>query len=242
MFELVRISKRYHDEPVLGPLDLSLASEQRLALIGPSGSGKSTVLRLLVGLVTPDSGQVTVLGEPVNARSAERLRLRLGYVIQEGALFPHLTAAANVTIVAEQLGWSAERRQARSAELRELVRLPETVLRRYPAELSGGERQRVALMRALFLDPELLLLDEPLGAVDPWNRLALEADLLNILVKLKKTVLLVTHDLSQAAYLTAEIAVMHGGVLQQRGTFDELRRNPATTFVREFVAERASSS
>ena len=241
MFELTRVSKRYHDVPVLGPLDLSLAPEQRLSLVGPSGSGKSTVLKLLVGLVTPDSGQVTVLGEAVNAGSAERLRLRLGYVIQEGALFPHLTAAANATIVAEQLGWSAERRQARSAELRELVRLPAAVLGRYSAELSGGERQRVALMRALFLDPELLLLDEPLGAVDPWNRQALERDLLDILVKLKKTVLLVTHDLSQAAYLTSEIAVMRGGALEQRGTFDELRRTPTTPFVREFVKGRASA-
>lgn len=242
MFELIGVSKRYRGEPVLGPIDLSLGPEQRLSLVGPSGSGKSTVLRLLVGLVTPDQGQVRLFGQLVEPGSVEQLRLRLGYVIQEGALFPHLTGAENASLVAEQLGWSRERRRARSSELGELVRLPAAVLGRYPAELSGGERQRLALMRALFLDPELLLLDEPLGAVDPWNRLALETDLLRIAVELKKSLLLVSHDLAQAAYLTGDIAVIHAGRIEQRGSLDELRQAPATPFVREFVAGRAGPS
>jgi osmoprotectant transport system ATP-binding protein len=157
-------------------------------------------------------------------------------------LFPHLTALRNTTLVAEQLGWSAERQRSRIEELRELVRLPKAILPRYPAELSGGERQRVALMRALFLDPELLLLDEPLGAVDPWNRRALETDLLCIVRELERTVLLVTHDLEQAAFLTDEIAILRHGRLEQRGTLAELGRSPASAFVREFVQPRTDAS
>lgn len=235
MIELNDVSKSYSGKIALARTTLAVPAEQCLALIGPSGCGKSTVLRLVVGLIAPDTGQITLGGTPLTPETCRILRLRMGYVIQDGGLFPHLTAAGNVTLMARELRWEPARIRKRLAELADLARLPAELLDRYPAQLSGGQRQRVGLMRALMLDPELLLMDEPLGALDPIIRSQLQADLKQIFQRLQKTALLVTHDMSEAAYLGDEIALMREGQIVQRGTFRVLLDRPASPFVTEFI-------
>jgi osmoprotectant transport system ATP-binding protein len=189
----------------------------------------------VAGLISPDSGRVAVAGEPLSPRNARALRLRMGYVIQDGGLFPHLTAAGNVALLARHLGWNQGRIAGRLRELAELTRLAPSHLERYPAQLSGGQRQRVGLMRALMLEPDLLLMDEPLAALDPMVRAGLQSDLKQIFLRLKKTVLLVTHDMGEAAFLGDEIALMREGRIVQRGTFRDLLERPADPFVSEFI-------
>jgi osmoprotectant transport system ATP-binding protein len=159
----------------------------------------------------------------------------MGYVVQDAGLFPHLTAAGNVSLLARHLGWDRERIRRRLQELTELARLPADALERYPAELSGGQRQRVGLMRALMLDPPVLLMDEPLGALDPMTRSQLQADLRTIFRELQKTVALVTHDLAEAAYFADEIVLLASGRIEQQGTMRDFVHRPATAFVSDFV-------
>lgn len=231
---LEHVTKAFGDREVIRETTLEVAAGERLALIGPSGCGKSTLLRMILGLVTPDAGAVRVGDVIVSAATAGPVRRRVGYVIQDGGLFPHLTARDNVTLVARLSGAEIDI-PARVRELAELARLPEELLSQYPAALSGGERQRVGLMRALMLDPEVLLLDEPLGALDPMVRARLQEDLRAAFQALGKSVLMVTHDMAEAAYLADSIAVMREGVVLQRGTMQELVDAPAHPFVAEFV-------
>ncbi|MDP8999011.1 MAG: ATP-binding cassette domain-containing protein [Myxococcota bacterium] len=235
MIALDGIAKRYGEKLVLTPTTLTVRARTSLALVGPSGCGKSTVLRLVLGLLTPDAGRVVVGGIAVTPDTAIAVRRRSGYVIQEGGLFPHLCAKDNVTLLARRLGWTSDRVGPRLNELASLVRLDAGVLRRYPGELSGGQRQRVGIMRALMLDPPLLLLDEPMGALDPIVRSRLQKDLKRIFSELGKTVLLVTHSLDEAAYLGDEVALMRDGRVIQRGAMRELTDAPAEPFVREFI-------
>jgi osmoprotectant transport system ATP-binding protein len=240
VIELEGVAKRFGGRLVIAPMALTVRARNSLALVGPSGCGKSTVLRLILGLLEPDAGRVLVGGVPVGPRNVLAVRRRTGYVIQEGGLFPHLTAADNVTLLARRLGWTADRIATRLVELAMLVRLDAAQLHRYPAELSGGQRQRVGIMRALMLDPEFLLLDEPLGALDPIVRAQLQRDLKRIFSELGKTVLLVTHSIDEAAFLGDEVALMREGHIVQRGTLRDLAERPADPFVREFLeAQRA---
>lgn len=235
LYQLVAAERHYEGHRALGPVDLAIAPGERLALIGPSGCGKSTLLKLLIGLVPPSAGQVLWKGAPLDAIEPVAWRRRLGYVIQEGGLFPHLTARDNVGLVARASGWSRERIAARIGELAALAGLAPERLRRYPNELSGGQRQRVSLMRALMLDPEVLLLDEPLGALDPMIRFRLQDDLAAIVQSLGKTVILVSHDLAEAVFLSDRIILLRDGRIEQQGPFAALRDDPASGFVRDFV-------
>ena len=228
--------KLYKGRAVLGPVDFAAAAGERVALVGPSGSGKSTLLRSVLGLVPIDRGRISVFGETLSDRTLADVRLRTGYVIQDGGLFPHLTARANVALRARHLGWSSDRIDARMKELGAVTRLSEAELGRYPGELSGGQRQRVGIARALLLDPPLLLLDEPLGALDPLVRASLQKDLLDIATSGNKTMLLVTHDLAEAARLATRIVLLKIGKLEQVGTADDLLHRPASDFVRDFVS------
>jgi osmoprotectant transport system ATP-binding protein len=234
------VGKRYGGAIVLHPTSLSLARGERVALIGPSGSGKSTLLRMVLGLVDADDGRVLFDGIEVGPSTARAVRRRCGYVIQDGGLFPHLTAGGNVTLVARRLGWTSARVDERLDALLALVRLERGLLARYPHQLSGGQRQRVGIMRALMLDPEVLLFDEPMAALDPMVRAELQDDLLAIVTRLAKTVLLVTHDLAEAALLCQRLALLHEGRIVQTGAAWELVERPATPFVSAFVsAQRA---
>ncbi|MGA8278939.1 MAG: ATP-binding cassette domain-containing protein [Rhodanobacteraceae bacterium] len=238
-FSLDHVSKRYGDIAALDDISLAFAPGSTTALIGSSGSGKSTLLRTLIGLEWPDSGSVSVDGHPLAANGVLDLRRRVGYVIQDGGLFPHLTAIGNVALLPHHLGWTRRHCVERARELAELAHLPIAALDRFPAELSGGQRQRVALMRALMLDPHTLLLDEPLGALDPIVRYELQAELRRIFRELGKTVVLVTHDLSEAAFFANRLVVLKRGRIIQDGSFAELRDQPADRFVTEFLkAER----
>ncbi|TMQ50042.1 MAG: ATP-binding cassette domain-containing protein [Candidatus Eisenbacteria bacterium] len=233
--DLQDVQKIYDGVKALDIALLRVEPRSTLALIGPSGCGKSTLLRLVVGLLTPERGSIRIAGTPMRPETRLELQRRMGYVIQEGGLFPHLTAAENVALVARDLGWPDARIGARIQELLELTQIPRELLDRFPAQISGGQRQRVALMRALMLDPEVLLLDEPLSSLDPMIRSDLQRDLKQVFGRLRKTVLFVTHDMAEAAFISGEIAIMNRGTILQRGSFQELVRNPATPFVTEFI-------
>ena len=233
--ELHTVSKRYGANTALHPTDLWFARGTTTVLIGPSGCGKSTLLRLIIRLLTPDAGEVKLNGTIVSEANVTEFRHRIGYVIQEGGLFPHLTARGNVLLMGDHL-----KKAVRLEELCALTRFPREALDRYPAELSGGQRQRVSLMRALALSPELLLLDEPLGALDPLVRAALQKDLKEIFQRLNQTAILVTHDLAEAAYLGDDIVLLNEGRIVQRGTIADLRERPANAFVTEFINAQRS--
>ena len=240
--QLAGVSKTFNGTTALDPLDITFEAGRTTALIGPSGCGKSTVLRLIVGLVKPDSGVITVAGNRISADNSAATRRRIGYVIQDGGLFPHLTAEANVLLMGRHLGKNEQELRDRLAELCTLTGFPTDALPRYPAELSGGQRQRVGLMRALALAPELLLLDEPLGALDPVVRARLQDDLKEIFSRLQQTAILVTHDLAEAAYLADHIVLMEKGRVVQQGTLDDLQGRPASSFVTEFLHAQRSLS
>jgi osmoprotectant transport system ATP-binding protein len=235
LVRLENVSKRYDGAIALSPTNLSVESGKTTVLIGPSGCGKSTLLRLIIRLIEPDSGTIEFDGKPLYPDNINILRRRIGYVIQEGGLFPHLTAQANVLLMARHLGKSEEETHSRLLELCELTRFSQSLLPRYPVELSGGQRQRVSLMRALMLSPELLLLDEPLGALDPLVRASLQKDLKEIFARLDQTVLFVTHDLAEAVYFADEIVLMNEGRIAQKGTITDLRERPTEPFVSEFI-------
>jgi len=238
VIELKEVSKRYGDFPALQPTTIDFASGKTTALIGPSGCGKSTMLRIIMGLIQPTTGTVILHGEPVS--NWLLTRRRMGFVVQDGGLFPHLTGLGNVSIMARHLGKSDADIRKRVGELCSLTRFPSDALSRYPAELSGGQKQRLSLMRALMLEPEVLLLDEPLAALDPMVRSDLQSDLKKIFQSLGQTVIFVTHDMAEAGYLGDEIVLMTAGRVVQKGTLADLRERPATDFVRDFINAQRS--
>jgi osmoprotectant transport system ATP-binding protein len=240
MLEVREVVKQFAGRTALGPIDLVAPAGKNTVLIGPSGCGKSTLLRLLNGLLAPDAGSVRFDGSEVSPRSALAVRRRMGYVIQDGGLFPHLTAGGNAALLAGYLGWGRERIAQRTAELAALVRLPGDLLERYPAQLSGGQRQRVSLMRALMLDPPVLLLDEPLGALDPIVRSELQEDLRQVFRSLGKTVVLVTHDIGEAWFFGDILVLLRAGTIVQQGTLEDLMERPADPFVTRFLNAQRS--
>ncbi len=235
---LVAVTKRFGEGARVGPIDLDLPRGTTTVLLGSSGSGKTTLLRFLNGLVMPEDGHVEVLGERLVRERLVGLRRRIGYVIQEGGLFPHLTVRENVTLLARNLGREKEASEARLGELARLARVDAALFSRLPHELSGGQRQRVALVRALMESPELLLLDEPLGALDPLVRRDLREDLREVVRELGITVVLVTHDLEEAAFFADEVVLLREGRVVQRGTVEALEADPADPFVARFFSSR----
>ncbi|SPE50132.1 ABC transporter related-protein [Verrucomicrobia bacterium] len=233
--ELISVSKRFGSAAALSSINLKFEPGKTTVLIGPSGCGKSTLLRLIIGLIQPTTGEVRVEDQVLTPENILDLRRRMGYVIQEGGLFPHLTARDNALLLARHLRRPRVEMHARLAELCELTRLPETALARFPVELSGGQRQRVSLIRALMLRPEVLLLDEPLAALDPMVRATLRTELKAIFQHLRQTVILVTHELTEAACLGNQIVLLRQGHVVQVGTFAALRDHPAESFVSEFI-------
>lgn len=241
MFHLENVSKQFKGVTALSNVTITFPANRTCVLLGPSGCGKSTLLRLMLGLTTPTTGTVNFDGRVLTPGSAVQVRQRIGYVVQSGGLFPHLSAADNVIIVARYLRWERDRIDRRLTELVELVQLTRADLSRTPNHLSGGQQQRVALMRALMLDPPTLLLDEPLGALDPIVRHDLQQELKSITQRLCKTVVMVTHDLNEAAYFADEIILLEKGAVAQRGTIKNLIDSPSSEFVRRFVnAQRTS--
>jgi osmoprotectant transport system ATP-binding protein len=202
--------------PVLRGLDLEIARGETLALVGRSGAGKSTLLKLINGLIFPDRGEVLVEGRATREWNPYELRRRIGYVLQEIGLFPHMSVAENIGVVPRLLGWDAPRISARAAEMLALVGLPpQAYAARSPLELSGGQRQRVGVARALAADPPILLMDEPFGALDPVTRAELHREFRRIQAAVRKTVVIVTHDMAEAFALATRVGVLDDGVIAQ---------------------------
>ena len=241
MIKLENITKSFGSTVALRQITFTAASGGTTILIGPSGCGKSTLIRLIVGLIHPDSGKIIIENTEITRNNIGLIRRKMGYVIQEGGLFPHLTASKNISLMADYLGWERIKTIKRIKDLSDLTKFPEKALARFPAELSGGQRQRVSLMRALMLDPEILLLDEPLGALDPMIRFDLQTDLKSIFQKLKKTVIMVTHDLSEANFFGDHIILMRNGRIIQQGLLLDFQKEPAEDFVLKFVQAQRSS-
>jgi osmoprotectant transport system ATP-binding protein len=233
-----KLAKRYgHGAYAVDHLDLEVSSGELCVLVGPSGCGKTTTLKMVNRLVEPTSGRILFDDEDISKIDPVALRRRMGYVIQQAGLFPHLRVAENVATVPRLLGWDKKRTAARVNELLELVGLdPDQFGRRYPHELSGGQQQRVGVARALGGDPPVLLMDEPFGALDPIARGRLQAEFLALQEKLEKTIIFVTHDIEEAITLGDRIAILRqGGILEQYDTPAELLGHPATPFVADFV-------
>ncbi len=235
---LIGVTKHFDGAatPAVDTLSLDIDEGTIVALIGPSGCGKTTTLRMINRLVEPTSGVIEVNGTNTLEQSPQELRRGIGYVIQQVGLFPHRTIADNIATVPSLLGWDKKRTAARVEELTTLVGLDHELLRRYPDELSGGQQQRVGVARALAADPPVLLMDEPFGAVDPIVRTRLQDELLVLQRTLRKTIVLVTHDLDEALRLADTIVLMNvGGIIEQAAAPDALLRAPATPFVEEFI-------
>jgi osmoprotectant transport system ATP-binding protein len=237
MIRLDHLSKRFGTRTAVHDLTLEVADGELCVLVGPSGCGKTTTMKMINRLVEPTSGRIYLDNVDVTAVDAVGLRRRIGYVIQQVGLFPHLSIAANVATVPRLLGWDKARINARVHELLELVGLdPSTYTERYPSELSGGERQRVGVARALAADPPVLLMDEPFGAIDPITRDRLQSEFLRLQGELHKTIVFVTHDIEEAVRMGDRIAILReGGVLEQYDTPAEVLGRPASPFVASFV-------
>jgi len=235
LIELKNVSKSFLTETVISKFNLSIGTGETVVLIGPSGCGKSTLLKLMLGLVTPDSGVIKCFGEELDGINIHHIRKRIGFVIQHGGLFPNFNALDNIVLMANQAKWSDQDIKRRLDELTEFTSFEHRHLKQYPSQLSGGQRQRVALMRALMLDPEILLLDEPMGALDPMIRYDLQVDLRKIFRELGKTTVMVTHDLTEAAYFSEIIILMRDGRIVQQGSIAEMISSPAEPFVSQFI-------
>jgi len=237
VISLEHVVKRYGDRVAVDDLSLEIGAGELAVLVGPSGSGKTTTLRMVNRLVEPTSGTIRVDGRDTRTRDVTELRRSIGYVIQQVGLFPHLTVAENVATVPRLLGWDRARIRARVDELLELMGLPPAeYARRLPAQLSGGERQRVGVARALGADPPVLLMDEPFGALDPVTRGRLQEELLRLQSVVRKTVLLVTHDIDEAIRLGDRVVLLQaGGHLAQVAAPAELLAHPASEFVAAFL-------
>ena len=228
------LNKSFDGQRVLGPVNVVCHEGATTVLLGQSGCGKSTLLRLFMGLLWPDSGSVRIGDDCMTPANARQLRHEMGYLTQDGGLFPHLTVRDNILLAARCLG----REHVAGVQLEPLLamtKLSADLLTRYPAELSGGQRQRVGLMRALILNPRYILLDEPMGALDPMIRKELQCDLKAIFRSLRKTVVLVTHDLAEAAFLGDLVVLMRDGLIVQQGDFASLVHTAHSQFVTDFI-------
>jgi osmoprotectant transport system ATP-binding protein len=235
MLELQNIYKTFEDRSVLSDVNLTVPEGVTHALIGSSGSGKTTLLRITLGLIPFDKGYVKINGQALLSFTQTEWADRIGYVPQDGGLFPHITARNNVSLIAKLRGWSKARIDARVEELRRVVDLDPEILAHFPREMSGGQKQRVAIMRAAMMDPAVMLLDEPMAALDPLIRRSLQQELKSIFQRLGKTVLLVTHDLGEAVYLAEKITMLHEGRIVQSGSYGDLLLRPASAFVTQFI-------
>lgn len=240
MIKLEQIDKVYDDGyQALKNVNLEFKKGQLTVLIGPSGCGKTTTMKLINRLTQPTSGKITIDGKDISSMDPVALRRRIGYVIQNIGLFPHMTIAANVAVVPKLLKWDAQKIEQRVNELLEMVGLdPDTYRNRFPSELSGGQQQRVGVIRALAAEPDIILMDEPFSALDPISREQLQEELIRLQQKLKKTIVFVTHDMDEAMKIADRIVLMRGGEVVQQGTPEMILRRPANEFVRNFVGEK----
>jgi osmoprotectant transport system ATP-binding protein len=235
MIEVRQVSKQFGNRPVVAEISFSVQEKETLVILGSSGSGKTTTLKMLNRLIEPDSGEIFIQGQNILRQPVEQLRRSMGYVIQQTGLFPHYTVAENIAIVPQLLKWSKDAIQKRIHHLLETLGLPPAhFAARYPHELSGGQQQRVGLARALAASPPILLMDEPFGALDPIIRHSIRQEFLNLEELKDKTIVMVTHDVTEAVLLADHICLMNEGKILQSGTARQLLLQPVSTMVKEF--------
>lgn len=237
MIRFENVSKSYDGSTlVVDSLDMEISRGEFFVLIGPSGCGKTTTLKMINRLIPLSEGTIRIDNKKISEYPIHELRWRIGYVLQQIALFPHMTIEENIAIVPELKQWKNDRIQRRVSELLEMVGLPPEMYRhRKPSELSGGQQQRIGVIRALAADPDIILMDEPFSALDPISRLKLQEDLLHLQKTIKKTIVFVTHDIQEAMKLGDRICILKEGKIEQIGTPEEISTAPATLFVREFI-------
>ncbi|MBM9603953.1 ATP-binding cassette domain-containing protein [Desulfopila inferna] len=236
MITLDNVSKRYDNFYAVRDLSFSVEEGELCCLIGPSGCGKSTALKMINRMVEPSNGAITIKGRDIRKVPAEKLRRNIGYVIQSIGLFPHMTVMENILVVPRLLKWGESQCARRGNDLLELLELdPREYAGKYPAELSGGQAQRIGVARALAADPEILLMDEPFGALDPINREHLQNQFLTIQKELRKTIVFVTHDIDEAVRLGTKVALLREGRLVQYAPPEQILSSPVNTFVKKFV-------
>ncbi len=242
MLELQNISKTFEDRTVLDDVSLLVPKGATHALIGSSGSGKTTLLRITLGLIPFDRGYVKINDQALLSFTQVEWADRIGYVPQDGGLFPHISGMNNVALIAKLRGWRRAQIEERVEELRKIVDLDPEILTRFPREMSGGQKQRVSIMRAAMMNPAVMLLDEPMAALDPLIRRSVQQELKSIFQRLDKTVLLVTHDLGEAVFLAEQLTMLHEGRVVQSGSYRDLLLSPANPFVSQFInAQRTLS-
>jgi osmoprotectant transport system ATP-binding protein len=242
--ELLNVTKQYpnQDQAAVENFSMKINPGELIMLVGPSGCGKTTTMKMINRIIEPTSGSITIDGEDVLSLDQNTLRRRIGYVIQQIGLFPHMTIAENVSVVPKLLGWTKEKTAARVEELLSVVELdPKTFLNRYPKQLSGGQQQRVGVARALAADPPVMLMDEPFGATDPITREKLQAEFLRLQESIGKTIVFVTHDFDEAIKLGDRIAVLGPkSKIEQFDTPAKILANPASAYVSSFIGEGAA--
>jgi osmoprotectant transport system ATP-binding protein len=237
MIEFRQVSKRFKDTTVLKDITFDIEKGKLVVLIGLSGCGKTTTLKMINRLVKATSGTITINGEDVSKKDKIKLRRNIGYVIQQTGLFPHMTIRENIEIIAHAEKRPIEDITKRTAELLDMVGMDDSFLDRYPNELSGGQQQRVGVARAFALDPEIILMDEPFSALDPITRTSLQEELVSLQAKVKKTIVFVTHDMSEAIKIADMICIMDKGKIIQYDNPENILKNPANDFVGEFVGK-----
>lgn len=242
MIEVKNVVKRFASHAAVDDVSLHVGKGETLVLLGTSGCGKTTTLKMMNRLIEPSSGSITVDGIDVMQQAGPDLRRRIGYVIQDGGLFPHYTIAEAIATVPKLIGWPPDQIRDRTRELMVKLQLPESLQNRYPAELSGGQRQRVGLARALAARPPVVLMDEPFGALDPFTRRHVRRELFGLNELRETTVVLVTHDVGEALELADRIALMDKGRIVQIGPPDDLLNHPTTAFVRDFLDDQPRRS
>ena len=237
MIEFKNVSKSFKDITVLKNISFEIEKGKLVVLIGLSGCGKTTTLKMINRLIEPTTGTIKINGEDISKKNKIKLRRNIGYVIQQTGLFPHMTIRENIEIIARVDKRPPEEITRRTAELMDMIGMDETYLDRYPNELSGGQQQRVGVARAFSLDPDIILMDEPFSALDPITRNALQEELITLQAKAKKTIVFVTHDMSEAIKIADKICIMHKGEIVQYDTPENILKYPANDFVTEFVGK-----
>ncbi len=244
MIRLERVSKQYPGQasPAVHEIDLDIPDGEIVMFVGPSGCGKTTLMKMINRLIEPSSGRIILDGEDVTSVNPDQLRRRIGYVIQQIGLFPHMTIAQNIALVPKMVGWDKGRVEARVDELLELVGLDAATFRaRYPKQLSGGQRQRIGVARALAVDPPVMLMDEPFGAIDPITRERLQNEFLRLQQDIRKTIVFVTHDIDEALKMGDRIVILEeGSHIAQYDTPEHILSNPANDYVADFIGQGAS--
>ncbi|BDG81589.1 MULTISPECIES: choline ABC transporter ATP-binding protein OpuBA [Bacillus] len=238
MLTLKNVSKTYKGgKKAVNSVNLEIEKGEFICFIGPSGCGKTTTMKMINRLIEPSAGQIFIDGENMMEQDPVELRRKIGYVIQQIGLFPHMTIQQNISLVPKLLKWPEQQRKERARELLKLVDMGPEYLDRYPHELSGGQQQRIGVLRALAAEPPLILMDEPFGALDPITRDSLQEEFKKLQKTLHKTIVFVTHDMDEAIKLADRIVILKGGEIVQIGTPDDILRNPANAFVEEFIGK-----